>query len=63
MVVGIGCCKACPGPYRQEDDAYNCEATVSGTIDRALMTPTENAHGSAARNGDMVTNQRVVLGL
>ena len=64
MAVGFGCCKAGSRPSGQGNDAFSTvrhQRCVSGKLDRALVTPTEDAHGSAAEA--RVTHQRVVLGL
>ena len=55
VAVGFGCCKAGSRPSSQGDDAISTvrrQRCVSGKLDRALVTPTEDAHGSAAGEGD-----------
>ena len=63
MAVGFGCCKAGSRPSGQGNDAFSTvrrQRCVSGKLDRALVTPIEGAHGSAAGEGDP---SKVVLGL
>ena len=55
MAVGFGCCKTRSRPSGQGNDAFSTvrrQRCVSGNLDRALVTPTEDAHGSAAGEGD-----------
>ena len=55
MAVGFGCCKAGSRRSGHENDVFTTvrrQRCIFGKLDRALVTPTEDAHGSAAREGD-----------